>query len=209
MAVLFEPSLTRVTDSNGNPVSGALLYFYTTGTTTPEAIYTTSAGSVEHSNPVVADSEGLFDPVFLTEATTYRAVLKTADGTTIWDADPIVGSTSGEFSTYLVHLSFIGTPPAQGYMGGHKFLDAVLFPADFAGSAGEVETDPASDFVISVRKNDVEVGTITISLAGAFSFNTSGGSAVSFAVGDKLTFIAPDSVGTAANFACTLEGAVQ
>jgi hypothetical protein len=85
---LFVPPVVRATDANNLALSGAKWYFYTTGTTTPAAVYTTSALSVAHPNPVVADSGGLFAPIYLDPAVTYRAILKTAGGTTIQDVDP-------------------------------------------------------------------------------------------------------------------------
>jgi hypothetical protein len=129
----------------------------------------------------------------------------------LWTRDNItVGvSSSASDQAYLVHMTFQGTPGAQGFMGGHIFTDSVLFPIDWDGAQGEVQTNPASTFTVSVKKNDVEVGTAAISTAGAFTFDTTGGTTVTFAAGDKLTFIGPDSVGTAADFTMTLEGDVQ
>ena len=51
-------ALPRVTDSNGDPASGALAYFYQTGTTSPVTVYTDTGLSVAHASPVVADSGG-------------------------------------------------------------------------------------------------------------------------------------------------------
>ena len=45
-------------DNNGVPLSGGKLYTYQAGTTTPQATYTTSAGNVARTNPVVLDSAG-------------------------------------------------------------------------------------------------------------------------------------------------------
>lgn len=42
----------------GLPLSGGLLWTYLAGTTTPVATYTTSAGSVAHSNPIVLGPDG-------------------------------------------------------------------------------------------------------------------------------------------------------
>jgi hypothetical protein len=59
----------RALDANGDPVSGAELYAYEDGTSTPLTTYTTSAGSggSAHPWPVVADSNGVFPPVFVEE----------------------------------------------------------------------------------------------------------------------------------------------
>jgi hypothetical protein len=44
--------------SNGRPLAGGKVYTYSTGTTTPKATYTTSAGTVANTNPVILDSAG-------------------------------------------------------------------------------------------------------------------------------------------------------
>jgi hypothetical protein len=89
MAELFiNPA--RATDTDGNPLPGAKLYFYLTGTTTPTDVYTTNAMGTAHANPVVADSAGLFPSIYLNPAIDYRAVLKDASGaTTVYDTDPV------------------------------------------------------------------------------------------------------------------------
>lgn len=45
-------------DNNGTPLSGGKLYTYLAGTTTPQTTYTTFAGNVPHTNPIVLDSAG-------------------------------------------------------------------------------------------------------------------------------------------------------
>ena len=45
-------------DNNGVPLAGGLIYTYAAGTTTPQATYTTSAGTIAHANPIVLDSAG-------------------------------------------------------------------------------------------------------------------------------------------------------
>lgn len=107
MAELFTLP-ARATDSNGDNLSAAKLYFYLTGTTTPQSVYTTEALDTAHSNPVVADSGGKFAAIYLDPAKTYRAVLKTSDDvTTIYDLDPISNGGSvirsvTEFSSHAV-----------------------------------------------------------------------------------------------------------
>lgn len=90
MSAEFLPMLARAADSNNDVLSGAKWYFYATGTTTPQSVYTTSDLDVPHANPVVADSGGKFAPIYLDGSLTYRGVLKSSDGaTTIFDFDPI------------------------------------------------------------------------------------------------------------------------
>jgi hypothetical protein len=79
----------RADGSDGGVLNGAKLYFYATGTTTPTDTYQASSGGSAHANPVVADSAGLFAPIYLDGATIYRAILKTSGGSTIQDIDPL------------------------------------------------------------------------------------------------------------------------
>lgn len=77
--------LSRVTDSNSDPLSGGLWYFYTKGTLTPLAVYTTDALDVAHDHPVVADAGGLFPAIYFDSALEYRGIQKNAAGATIQD----------------------------------------------------------------------------------------------------------------------------
>lgn len=82
-------------DSNGNPLSGGLLYFYTAGSSTPQDTFTTYLGNVANANPVVLGSGGYptsagsVVQIYGTDGVTYKAVLKTSAGVTIWTRDYI------------------------------------------------------------------------------------------------------------------------
>lgn len=90
---------SRATSSNGLNLDGAKWYFYQSGTTTPKSVYTTSALSTAHSNPVVADAAGKFPNIFFDASLSYRGVLKTADDvTTIYDIDPINTDTFSQLA---------------------------------------------------------------------------------------------------------------
>lgn len=58
-------------DSNGNPVSGALLNFYENNTTTRRSVYTTADLNVPLTNPVVADAAGVFPSIFADDEELY------------------------------------------------------------------------------------------------------------------------------------------
>ena len=97
-AQLLPSIVVRAVDANGNAISGAKLYFYVTGTTTPASTYTSSTLGTPNANPVVADSGGLFTPIYLDPAVTYRAILKTSGGSAIQDIDPIAFPSANEAS---------------------------------------------------------------------------------------------------------------
>jgi len=92
MDIFYLPKQVAV-DSTGAPLAGAKLYFYQAGTTTPTDTYTTSARSVAHANPVVADSEGVFDAIYLGTTYNYKAVLKTSGDVTVWTQDNIANAS--------------------------------------------------------------------------------------------------------------------
>lgn len=106
MAELFRLPFVQALDSDGNPISGATLTFYLTGTSTLATIYSDNALATPLANPITADSAGRFAPIYLDPAVTYRAVLKSAGGTTINDADPLNLSDGSGVS--VVRLGAIG-----------------------------------------------------------------------------------------------------
>jgi len=82
----FRPAL----DANGIVVAGAKLYFYATGTTTPQAVYSDSGLTTPLTNPVEANAAGVWPTIYLNDALTYRVVLKTSGGSTLDDVDPYI-----------------------------------------------------------------------------------------------------------------------
>lgn len=93
MATRFSAPFVREVSDTGTPLSGAKLYFYASGTSTPQNTYSDAALTVANANPVTADSGGRFGDIFMV-AGTYKVVLKTASGATVWTADPVAGATS-------------------------------------------------------------------------------------------------------------------
>lgn len=103
MAVLYTPHFIQFFDDDGAPLAGGLLYSYAAGTTTPKATYTTAAGDVENSNPVVLDAYGRA-VIFISGA--YKFVLQDADGVTIKTTDNVTAfnvtseTTEGFFESF-------------------------------------------------------------------------------------------------------------
>ena len=95
MATLFNPFF-QVVDGDGAPIVGAKLYFYESGTTTPQDTFAQSdldPGSV-NTNPVIADADGRFSAIYLGEDN-YKVILKDASDVTLQTIDPLlVPSTS-------------------------------------------------------------------------------------------------------------------
>jgi len=82
------------TDS-GVPLSGGKLYTYLAGSTTPAVTYTTSAGNVQNSNPIILDSGGRVPyQIWLTYNVNYKFELTTSTGVLIKTWDDITGAVS-------------------------------------------------------------------------------------------------------------------
>ena len=90
-------------DSNGAPLTGGLVYTYTAGGSTPRATYPTaadaSAGTNANANPVVLDSDGKA-AIYLSG--TYKIILKTAAGVTLWTKDLVQGQGASILSFRLL-----------------------------------------------------------------------------------------------------------
>lgn len=78
------------------PSDGAQLFFFATGTSTPQNTYADEALTTPNTNPVIADSNGLFGSIFIKGI--YNVVLKDKNGVQQWQADPVGGSLA-EFDT--------------------------------------------------------------------------------------------------------------
>jgi hypothetical protein len=76
-----------VKGQNLSPADGALLYFYEVGTSTPKDTYTNEGKTVASSNPVVADSKGLFAYIEIDGA--YDVTLKDKNGVQLWGPETI------------------------------------------------------------------------------------------------------------------------
>lgn len=78
-------------NNDGVPLAGGFIYTYLAGTNTPAATYTTSAGSIAHSNPIVLDSAGRVPTgeIWLTNAVIYKFVIKDFVGNLIGTYDNI------------------------------------------------------------------------------------------------------------------------
>lgn len=105
MVALFTPPVLQAIDVNGNPYSGAKLYFYQTGTTTLITVYQDSGLATPHANPVVADASGQFAPIYV-GSTEFKIVLTTSADVTIRTVDPVLMNATDTAS----QLTDLGIP---------------------------------------------------------------------------------------------------
>lgn len=90
-------------DNAGLPLSGGLIYQYQAGSSTPLATYTTNAGTIANSNPIILDSAGRCpNEIWMQTGYSYKFVLQTSTATTLQTLDnlyPILQSSSGTAAT--------------------------------------------------------------------------------------------------------------
>jgi hypothetical protein len=87
-------------DNSGNVLTGGKLYTYQAGTTTPQASYTTSAGNVARTNPVVLNAAGRVPDsgeIWITSQS-YKFVLTDANDVLIATYDNVVAAGSGSYT---------------------------------------------------------------------------------------------------------------
>ncbi|MBS0219133.1 MAG: hypothetical protein JSR91_00175 [Proteobacteria bacterium] len=127
-ATLFLPFYVAI-DGNGVPMVGAKLYFYTTGTTTPQATYADSGLLTPNSNPVVADADGRFPPIYLGPGDDYKAILKTSADVIVETIDPIFAPATPA-----------SLPAIRSYLAGLT-LSTAGSSASFSVAAGSASDD--------------------------------------------------------------------
>lgn len=101
MAVFLSPVggvAAQFFDNNGVPLAGGKLFTYAAGTTTPLTSYTTSAGNVARTNPIIFDSAGRVSDggeIWITSAS-HKFVLTDSNNVLIATYDNVfgVGATS-------------------------------------------------------------------------------------------------------------------
>lgn len=108
-------------DSTPAVYSGGSLSFYASGTSTPLNTYTTTALSVANPNPIVLNSAGRPAVDIFLQDLNYKVVLKDANGSTIWTADPVFGRDSN-----LIAKTITGSGSPSGVVAGTAGSASIL-----------------------------------------------------------------------------------
>jgi hypothetical protein len=111
MAVNLSPvggAAAQFFTNTGAVLTGGKLYTYLAGTTTPATTYTTSAGNVARTNPIILDAAGRVSgggEIWLTVGVTYKFVLTDSN-------DVLIGTYDNIPSTFNTDASLVSYTPA-------------------------------------------------------------------------------------------------
>lgn len=199
MAVYLSPvggAGAQFFDNNGVPLTGGKLYSYEAGTTTPQPTYTTSAGNVARSNPIVLDSAGRVPSsgeIWLTDGIQYKFLLKDSSDVLIATYDNIDGINDVNASNIVYDPPFTGGQSTTvqdklaewvsvkdfGAVGNGVTDDTAAFTAARTASGGrylvpegtylvDASPDVWTDAFIAPGNTYIKIGATTYDVSNAF-----------------------------------------
>jgi hypothetical protein len=108
MAVNLSPvggAAAQFFDNSGNVLTGGKLFTYLAGTTIPAVTYTTNAGTLFNTNPIILDAAGRVPgsgEIWLSSGVQYKFILKDANDVQLWSVDNLSGLTSSGQEGYVI-----------------------------------------------------------------------------------------------------------
>jgi hypothetical protein len=158
----FSPS-QQFLDASGRPLSGGVLSFYRTGTTTPATVYSDSALAVPRGTSVTLDSAGRSGDVFLDPSFAYKVTLVDASGSTVFTSDPIgsppvvagPGVALDASNRVTIDASFL-----RGYLSGLTLSNNATTPNTKIDIAAGVCTDDGNTALLKLSSATVDCGTV-------------------------------------------------
>jgi hypothetical protein len=152
--------------ANGVPLAGGKIYTYAAGSSTPQAAYTDSTGSVALSNPVVLDAGG-FASIWL-GASNYKITATDANGVTQWTVDNVSSVSLSELQSANTFTGLSVTGNAS--VTGNLTVDGKITAAT-GEYTGTLTVDGALTAAsLAVTGNETVGGTLSVT--GATSLGT-------------------------------------
>src|SRR6266851_2367396 len=138
MAQRFTIPIEQFGDNLNAALAGGQLFFYASGTSTPQNTFSDSGLTVANPNPVILDSAGRAGNIFL-GANAYKVVLQDTNNNQIWTADPVSNPPSapiyvGGTTTGTANSHVLATTAPSGYVRAAGNI--IIFKAGFTNSSG-------------------------------------------------------------------------
>lgn len=148
-------------DGNGKPISGAKLYVYTAGTTTPVTTYSDSGLSNAQTSPVVADSNGLFPAIYIASGD-YKFRLLNASDVEVWIQDNVaapITTTGGDVAVVDGGTGASTASAARTNLGAASSADVTALSTSVASVQGQVDSAEVGGTLRELAgKSEVEFG---------------------------------------------------
>lgn len=159
-------------DSNGDPLSGGLLYTYAAGTTTNAVTYTSRTGLANNTNPIVLDSAGRTPAeIWMDGGSLYKFLLKDSALVQIgsYDNIPAINDVTTVSNLITVAgtntLTGLGSPVIVAYTAGSQYsflpqntnTGAVTINIDTLGAKSITKTGS-----IALAAGDLVAGSIAL-----------------------------------------------
>lgn len=140
---LFDTTIFSVIDSASAIGVGWQLNFYTANTSTRIDTYTTAAGGVENTNPVMSNADGRFPAIWIDDGQSIKWTLADEDGAVLETVDDYEIPASPPTFAPALDDFLAGTDPLPIANGGTNATSAVNAIANLGGlpAAGGTVTD--------------------------------------------------------------------
>lgn len=168
MALLFTLPRVSTIDLVGELAPRAKLYFYATGTTTPQAVYSDSALTVPMTQPVVASDAGLFQAIYLNDALgAYKVVCTDENDQELWSVDPYLTGPSAS-----VIGSILNPRTAAELAADVPITNYVRDPGDirrYGGSTSGTSVDNATAITAAIAQAMQALGSPVLIADGDYA----------------------------------------
>ena len=187
-------------NNDGTVLSGGKLNTYTAGTTTPATTYTTSAGTIAHSNPIQLNSAGRVPgsgEIWLTDGITYKFVLTDANDVLIATYDNISGINSN-------FINFTNQQEIQTATAGQTIFTLTTMQYQPGTGSLSVFVDgvnqygPGAQYAFTETSGTVVTFITGLHVGASVKFTTSAINAASYGDAFQISYTPPfnDSVAT-------------
>lgn len=184
-------------DANGDPLTGGKLYSYAAGTTTPQTTYTTVAGNIAHTNPIILNSAGRVPSgeIWLTAGLNYKFVLESSTNVLIATYDNITGINGTGIATNASAVAYDPAGPSAVATTVQAKLREYVSVKDFGAVGNGVANDTAAFVAACAQTQDVFVppGTYVLTPTGyelkvfCRLFGVRGASIINITINSTLT----------------------
>lgn len=142
MTLFFNP-ISFYNNSAGIPLEGAKLTFFEAGTTTLKDVFSDEALKIPHTNPVIANANGQFPPIYL-KSSKYKIQLRDSKDVVVYtidnyEANPISGGNA--------------SVPTQFGAAGDGIADDITAINEMLDSNKVVSFEPNASYFVSEMPN--------------------------------------------------------